>query len=83
MLTTAQVALDSLSNPNISNFLSKNSIDFTELRKRKVCIFFQIKENKLQHYSFILNIFYSQLFHFCMEDMQNIKMPIFCLLDEF
>ena len=82
-LSTAQIALDSLSNPNIANFLSKNTINFQDLRDRKTAIFFTIPEQKLPHYSFLLNLFYTQLFDFCVHDIENTKIPIFCLLDEF
>jgi type IV secretion system protein VirD4 len=82
-LSTAQIALDSLSNPNIADFLSENSVDLQDLRDKKTAIFFTIPEQKLPHYSFLLNLFYTQLFNFCMEDLENTKMPILCLLDEF
>jgi len=82
-LSTAQISLDSLSNPNISNFLATNSIEFQNLRDSKTVVFFQIPESKVPHYSFLLNLFYTQFFAFAMEDLKNTKLPIYCLLDEF
>jgi len=82
-LSTAQISLDSLSNENISNFLSNNSLNFQDLRDEKTVIFFQIPENKIQHYSFLLNLFYTQFFNFATNNLNNTKLPIYALLDEF
>jgi type IV secretory pathway TraG/TraD family ATPase VirD4 len=74
-----------LTNSNISKFLSSNSINFEDLRSKKTIVYFQIPEAKVQHYIFLLNLFYSQFFDFAMtlKDKKNEKLPIYCLLDEF
>ncbi len=82
-LSTAQISLDSLSNENISNFLSKNSLKFQDLRDEKTVLFFQIPENKIHYYSFLLNLFYTQFFNFATDDLNNTNLPIYALLDEF
>lgn len=85
-LSTAQISLDSLSNPNISNLLkedSSNSIDFEALRREKTALFLSVPEQKIPYYSFILNLFYTQLFNFLMESRDKSHLPIYFLLDEF
>ena len=82
-LSTAQISLDSLSSENIAQFLSKNSVRFQDLRDEKTALFFQVPEQKMHYYSFILNLFYTQFFNFAMQSLENTKMPIYTLLDEF
>lgn len=92
-LSTAQISLDSLSNPNIANLLkeeistnstnSTNSLNFEDLRREKTALFLTVPEQKLPYYSFILNLFYTQLFNFLMESRDKNHLPIYFLLDEF
>lgn len=82
-LSTAQISLDSLSNENIANFLCKNTLRFQDLRDEKVALFFQIPESKIQYYSFLLNLFYTQFFNFSMQKLDEKHLPIYTLLDEF
>mgnify|MGYP006424871225 CR=1 FL=1 len=81
-LSTAQISIDSLSNPNISNLLNSNSINFNDLRDKKTVLFIQVPEQKIPYYAFILNLIYAQLFNFSMEKLE-VKQPIYFLLDEF
>jgi type IV secretion system protein VirD4 len=58
-------------------------VRFQDLRDEKIALFFQVPEQKMHNYSFILNLFYTQFFNFAMQSLDNTKMPIYTLLDEF
>ena len=85
-LSTAQISLNALSNPQIAKLLQSNEIEFKSLRDEKTALFITIPEQKISYYSFLLNLLYTQLFNFCMEipkDELKDKLPIYFLLDEF
>lgn len=87
MLTFISVAinsLDTLNDPNIASITSINDINFADLRKRKTALYIIVPQEKLQFYSFILNLFYTQLFNYCLGGLEkNRSLPIYFLLDEF
>jgi len=82
-LSTAQISLDSLSNPLNAKLLEKSSINFQNLRDEKTAFFIIVPEQKLPLYTFLLNLIYTQLFNFCMEKKSKKFLPIYFLLDEF
>lgn len=83
-LATAQTALKSLGNEHIARMLSKNSISFKNLRKEKTILYLTFPVNEASFYTFILNLFYTQLFHEYMSEIpQKDDLPIFILYDEF
>jgi len=61
-LATAQTALKPLSNDHIARILSKNSISFKKLKKEKTILYLTFPVNESSFYTFILNLFYTQLF---------------------
>ena len=83
MVSSALQALDKLSDAGISFLTSRNTIDFSKLTKRKKrsALFIIVPETKLGFYSFLLSIFYSQLFNFIQENKP--KKTLFVYLDEF
>lgn len=84
-ITTASTALNPIGiNNNLEKLTSSHSIDFGKFRKEKSVVYIRISGQRQEQYSFLLNLFYSQLFNFMMESLPNKKdFPLYCLLDEF
>jgi type IV secretory pathway TraG/TraD family ATPase VirD4 len=83
-LVTALTALKHIGNTSIAKMLSKNSIRFSDLRKEKTIIYLTFPVNQASSYTFILNLFYTQLFFELMHDIpQKADLPLFVLYDEF
>lgn len=83
MVTTADVALSPLGDPDLSRLLAGNSIDFGELRRRKTVLYILVKQQQMSHYLFLLNLFYTDLFDSLLNSTTNIDRPVYLLLDEF
>jgi len=83
-LSVALNSLSMISNPDIADFMSEDEVDFQQLRKKKTVVYLIIPSQKIEYYSFIINLFYTQFFNACMEKMPGEKdLPIYCLMDEF
>lgn len=83
-LATAQTALKPLGNEHIAKLLSKNSIDFKKLKKEKTILYLTFPVNEQSFYTFILNLFYTQLFYEYMAELPTKdELPLFILYDEF
>ena len=84
-ITTAKNALEIFTDPNICELTKKDTIKFEEIKaehKRPVAIFLIVPEHEIQYYSFLLNLFYTQIFNFCALTTADTK-PVYFLLDEF
>jgi type IV secretion system protein VirD4 len=84
-ITTAKNALEIFTDPNICELTKKDTIKFEDIKtetKRPVVIFLIVPEHEIQYYSFLLNLFYTQIFNFCAFTSADTK-PVFFLLDEF
>lgn len=84
-LSTAKTALKMLADPDVARLTADQSFDFGELRERKTALFLIFPQNRVSYYSFIMNLLYTQLFHFCLDDgaLGPKSLPIYFLLDEF
>jgi type IV secretory pathway TraG/TraD family ATPase VirD4 len=84
-ISTANIALSPIGiNDNLEKLTYSNSIDFKKLRKEKSVVYIKIKEQDQEQYSFLLNLFYTQLFSEMMTKIPSEKdLDLFCLLDEF
>lgn len=83
-LATAQTALKPLGNEHIARMLSKNSIRFKDLKEQKTILYLTFPVNEASFYTFILNLFYTQLFHEYMSALPREEdLPLFILYDEF
>jgi len=84
-ISTANIALSPIGiNDNLEKLTYSHTIDFKKLREEKSVVFIKIEQQYQEEYSFILNLFYSQLFNVMMEKLPtNNDYPIYCLLDEF
>ncbi len=82
MVSSALVALDKLSDNGISFITAKNTLDFSKLTTTKpYALFIRVPEAKLNFYSFLLSILYSQLLQYI--QTHKPKQVIFAYLDEF
>ena len=84
VVANARSALSSL-HGNVAQLTAMDTVQFEDLRTKKVAIFLCIPEHESKHYEFLSNIFYLQVFDFCAQ-MQKPKAEyrdIFLLLDEF
>jgi type IV secretory pathway TraG/TraD family ATPase VirD4 len=83
-LASAQTALKPLRNEHIAKMLSKNTIRFSDLKKEKTILYLTFPVNEATVYTFILNLFYTQLFHEYMNEQAEVGgLPLFILYDEF
>ena len=69
----------------MARLTARSSFDFERLRRRKTALFLVFPQNRVSYYSLLANLFYTQLFHFCLDDQlfRSDGLPIYFLLDEF
>ena len=84
-ITTAKTALNIFNNPNVCTLTNKDDICFESIKngRRPVAIFLMVPEHETQYYSFLLNLFYTQVFNYCAFVGLEKTKPVFFLLDEF
>ena len=84
-ISTANIALSPIGiNDNLEKLTYSHNIDFKNLRKEKSVIYIRVEQQYQEQYSFLLNLFYSQLFNEMMEKLPlRNDLAIYCLLDEF
>ncbi|WP_417449575.1 type IV secretory system conjugative DNA transfer family protein [Kordiimonas sp.] len=82
-LSTATTALSAVGNPDIARLTSQSSFAFSDLRKRKTALYVLARQQDLRFYSFLLNLFYTELFNELLSERNPAHLPIYCLLDEF
>ncbi len=83
VLMSADVALDPIAIPELAALTATNSIDFTELRQRPTALYVMVNQTQMDHYGFLLNLFYADLFKSLLKDEQNPGNPVWLFLDEF
>lgn len=84
-ISTANIALSPIGiNDNLEKLTYSHSFDFKKLREEKSVVFIRIEQQYQEQYSFLLNLFYSQLFNVMMDKLPTKNdYAIYCLLDEF
>ena len=82
-LSTADVALMAIGNPDLARLTARSDFDFHELRQRKTALYVMARQQDMSSFSFILNTFYTQLFNALMHDLKPGELPVYALLDEF
>lgn len=80
MVSTARMALKVLQ--PLFPIMTKDTLDFRTTRSRPTMLYIKCRESALSSYSFIFNIFYSQLFDFFMEGLSKKQKSVYVLLDE-
>ncbi|MCK5897304.1 MAG: type IV secretory system conjugative DNA transfer family protein, partial [Cocleimonas sp.] len=90
ILSTAKTSLKAFADPDIASLTASNDFDFKMLREEKTALFLIFPQNRISYYSFLMNLFYTKLFHYCLDDEQfkqdeasGHMNPIYFLLDEF
>ncbi|HHH14152.1 MAG TPA: hypothetical protein ENJ78_00405, partial [candidate division WWE3 bacterium] len=85
ILSTAKTSLKAFSDPDIANLTAVNDFNFKMLREEKTALFLIFPQNRISYYSFLMNLFYTKLFHYCLDDdlFKPDGLPIYFLLDEF
>lgn len=81
ILSSARVAVDLWSDPDVVRFSQANTVDIKALRDQKTIIYIIVPEHKIKYFSIIINLFYSSCFEYCMKHPQG--NPVFYFLDEF
>ena len=85
ILSQAKSSLTMLGDPDIVQLTAENTFDFEQFRREKTALFLVFPQNRVSYYSFVANLFYTQLFHYCLDDRayDPSGLPIYFLLDEF
>jgi type IV secretion system protein VirD4 len=83
-LSQAKAALSMLADSDIARLTARNSFDFSTLRNEKTALFLIWPQNRTEYYALLANLFYTQLFHYCLDDREYRPsgLPIYFLLDE-
>jgi len=84
-ISTALIALAPIGiNENLEKLTYSHSIDFKKFREEKSVVFIKIEQQHQEQYSFLLNLFYTQLFNEMMDKLPSSRdLHLYCLLDEF
>jgi len=82
-LSTALNALKSIGNPDMAQLFINDDFRFSLLRKEKTAIFLIVPADRIAPYSYVMNLFYSQLFSSVMRSIEPSDLPFYAILDEF
>lgn len=85
ILSTAKTSLKFMADPELAELTASSSFDFESLRQEKTALFLIFPQARLSYYSIFLNLFYTQLFQYCLDDgaYRRGSLPVYFLLDEF
>lgn len=83
VLMSADVALDPIAVPEIASVTASNSIEFSELRKKPTALYILVNQTQLPFFSFLLNVFYTDLFKSLLINHENPGRPVWLFLEEF
>jgi len=84
-ISVAKNALKIFADKSICELTNQDTIAFEDIKndqKPPVAIFLIVPEQEIKYYSFLLNLFYSQVFSFCSNQTHSQK-SVYFLLDEF
>jgi len=89
-VSTALNALSQLNDPNLAALMSRNDLEFSDLRRRKTALFVIVPSQSLNHFKFFLNLLYTDFFSQMMSVLPRhlrargeTALPIYCMMDEF
>lgn len=85
IISQAKASLSWVQDPDIARLTTQSTFDFESIRREKTALFLCIPQNRLGYYAPLLTLFYTQLFHFLLDDdlYSKSSLPVYCLLDEF
>jgi len=81
IVASAAAALDLWTDPDVVQITSNDNLDLTSLRDKKTVIYINIPQDKIDYYSLLANLFYSDCFEICIKNPNG--EPVFYFLDEF
>jgi type IV secretory pathway TraG/TraD family ATPase VirD4 len=83
-ITICKTALKQLSNHQVQDLLSSDTIELNNIRKQKTIIYLNFPEAQQSYYQFIIDVFYARLFSEVMKAKPtSSELDIYCFLDEF
>jgi type IV secretion system protein VirD4 len=82
-LSTASTALLALGHPDLAELTARSTIDFKALRHRKTALYVMARQQDMQFYSFVLNLFYTDLIKSLLSELNDEHLPCYLMLDEF
>lgn len=84
-VSTVNTALSPIGiNDDLEILTASHNINFDKLREEKSVIYIKVPSQDQDQYSFLLNIFYTQLFDEMMKKIPSSNdLPVFTILDEF
>lgn len=81
IVASAAAALDLWSDPDVVKISSDDTVDLEAIRNKKTVIYINIPQDKIEYYSLLANLFYSDCFELCIKNPKG--EPVFYFLDEF
>jgi type IV secretion system protein VirD4 len=77
-----------MADPEIATLTATNTFDFESLRREKTALFLVVPQNRINYYSGLMSLFYTDLTHFLLDDEVFARhgksaLPVYLLLDEF
>ena len=83
-LSQAKASLSMLADNDVARLTARSTFDFEDLRREKTALFLVFPQNRVGYYALLANLFYTQLFHYCLDDrfFRSSSLPIYTLLDE-
>ena len=84
-ISVAKACLQKFTDSKLCQLTATETLNFESIRQEKTALYLIIPEQDISYYSFFMNIFYSQLYDFCMKPPKEDEpyLPITFLLDEF
>jgi len=85
VLSTAKSALSKLSDPDIAELTSSDTLDIESLREKKTILYMIFPEIEVKYFSFLISLLNTQLYHFAMKEKRffNNYLAIHFLNEEF
>ena len=85
LLSQAKASLSLVSDPDVARLTARNTFEFSTLRREKTALFLVFPQAKMGYYALLANLFYAQLFQYCLDDraFKPDSLPCYFLLDEF
>lgn len=83
ILSTARVALDLWSDPDIAAVTATTTLDVASVRERPTAVYVILPEHQTPYFAIVANLLYSAFFKHCIEHAGAAALPVYFLLDEF
>lgn len=81
-VSTADVALLPVGNPELARLLEFDELDFAKLRIEKTAFFLICNQSDMGHYGFVLSSVFSRLYSTLLKELNPDHLPVFMALDE-